>query len=381
MRLLFLTAGILFLFNAGAQVDYPVFKQQKVIYPQDSNKLSLNIYNLNYLHNTEYFTDIPLSGTLFGYQLIPELQYQPTSRFIIKAGLYVQKEFGRKEYTSLLPTFSVKYQAKNSAYILGNLEGNINHHFVDPIYDDKLIIKEKLENGFQFLVDTKPYKHDFYINWRTAIHLGDPFKEEFDVGYTSFLNVIDKESFKLKVPLQMLYSHKGGQIDLGNEPLTSLVNSGLGLSMDFNLNNDFFNKVIFENHYLNYKDISGNKRQPFNEGNAYLSHLLLKFKFFDIDLRYWNGNGFINPRGNSLFSSVSEKYPGLTEKNRELLVTSFIYNTHMFNGADFNFRISPYYDFNAKITEYSFEMYFSYRLNVLLGKINNSYKENLKIPQ
>jgi hypothetical protein len=180
MRLFFLTVGILFLFNASAQVDYPVFKQRQFINPEDSNKLSLNIYNLNYLHNTEYFTDIPLSGTLFGYQLIPELQYQPTSRFTIKAGIYLQKEFGRKEYTSLLPTFSVKYQAKHSSYILGNLEGNINHHFVDPIYDDKLIIKEKLENGFQFLVDTKPYNHDFYINWRTAIHFGDPFKEKQD---------------------------------------------------------------------------------------------------------------------------------------------------------------------------------------------------------
>ncbi len=380
MRLLFLIAGLLFFFKANAQVDYPVFKQQQAIQPEDSNKLSLNIYNLNYLHNTEYFTDIPLSGTLFGYQLMPELQYQPTSRFIVKAGIYVQKEFGRKAYTSFLPTFSVKYQAKHSSYILGNLEGNINHHFVDPIYDDKLIIKEKLENGFQFLVDTKPYKHDFYINWRTAIHFGDPFKEEFDVGYISFFKLIDKETFKLTVPVQMLYSHKGGQIDLTNEPLTSLVNSSLGLSMDFSLKNDFFKKIVFENHYLNYKDISGIKRQPWNEGNAYLSHLLLKFKYFDLDMRYWKGNSFINPRGNSLFSSVSEKYPGVTEKHRELLITSLIYNTRIFNGADFNFRISPYYDFHAKVVEYSYEMYLSYRLNVLLGKINNSYKENLKRP-
>lgn len=377
MRSFLLAAGLLFFCKANAQVDYPVFKQQQVIIPEDSNKLSLNIYNLNYLHNTEYFTDIPLSGTLFGYQLMPELQYQPTSRFIIKAGLYVQKEFGRNEYTSLMPTFSVKYQAKHSSYLLGNLEGNINHRFVDPIYDYKLIMNEKLENGFQFLVDTKPYTHDFYINWRKAIHFGDPFKEEFDIGYTSFLNLKDKGDLKLTVPIQMLYSHKGGQITNTNEPLTSIVNSGIGISMDYQLKNDFFRNIIFDNHYLNYKDISGHKRQLFNEGNAWLSHLLLKFKFFDLDFRYWNGNSYINPRGNSLFSSVSEKYPGLTEKHRELLITSFIFNQQIFNGADFNFRINPYYDFHAKKMEYSFEMYMSYRLNVLLGKIRNSYKTNI----
>lgn len=381
MRSSLLGAGLLFFGTANAQVNYPVFKHQEVINAEDSNKLSLNIYSLSYWHNTEYFSDIPLSGTLFGYQLMPELQYQPTARFIIKAGLYAQKEFGRSKYRSLMPTFSVKYQAIHSSFILGNLEGNINHNFVDPIYDDKLIMNEKLENGFQFLVDTKPYSHDFYINWRRAIYLGDPFKEEFDVGYTSSFNLINKDNFKLRVPLQMLYSHKGGQIDITNEPLTSLVNNGIGISMDYHLGNDFFRSIIFDNHYLNYKDISGHKRQPFNQGNAWLSHLLLKFKYLDLDLRYWNGNGFINPRGNSLFSSVSEIYPGLTEKNRELLITSFIINQPLFQGADFNFRFSPYYDFHAKQTEYSVEMYLSYKLNVLLGKINNSYKANVKRPK
>ena len=284
MRLCIFLAALLLGVATYGQVDYPVFKQEQVIVPEDSGRLSLNIYNLNYIHNTEYFLDIPLSGTLFGYQLMPELQYQPTSRFVIKAGLYVQKEFGRSAYTSLLPTFSVKYKARLSSFLLGNLEGNINHHFVDPIYDDKLIINEKLENGFQFLLDTKPYRHDFYINWRRAIHLGDPFKEEFDIGYTSRFNLLDKPGFKLGLPVQMLYSHKGGQIDVSNEPLTSIVNSALGLSMEATLGKGFLKGLVWDNHYINYKDISGHKNQPFNEGNGYLSHLLFNFKYFDNDV-------------------------------------------------------------------------------------------------
>lgn len=355
-------------------MDYPVFKRTTEIDPADSQKLSLNIYNLNYLHNTEYFSDIPLSGTLFGYQLIPEIKYQPNTRFVIKAGLYLQKEFGRDEYTSLLPTFSVKYKAKHSSYILGTLEGNINHGFVDPIYDYKLIMNERLENGFQFIVDTKPYYHDFYINWRRAIHLGDPFKEEFDIGYSARFNVIEKGDFKLKVPLQLLYSHKGGQIDNSNAPLTSLVNNSIGVALQFNIGDRFLQKISFDNYYLNYRDISGQKRQPFNEGNAYLSHALFDFKYFDIDLRYWNSDAFINPRGNTLFSSVSEKYPGLTQRHRQLLLASFIYDAQLLKGTHFNFRVSPYYDFSLKKTEYSFEMYLSYQLELMLAKIKNSFK-------
>lgn len=368
----FILAVFLFIsFGANAQMDYPIFKHTTDIQPSDSEKLTLSLYNLSYINNTEYFTNIPLSGTLFGYQLIPELKYQPNSRFVIRAGVYVQKEFGRKEYTSLLPTFSVKYKAKQSSYIIGTLEGNINHGFIEPIYDYKLLLNERLENGFQFFVDTKPYSHDFYINWRKAIHLGDPFKEEFDIGYSANFNVINNKNFQLKVPLQMLYSHKGGQIDNTNESLTSLVNDAIGLSMNFNLGNQFLQNIGFDNYYVNYRDISGEKKQPYITGNAYLSHALFKFKYFDIDVRYWNSYGFINPRGNSLFSSVSEKYIGLTETHRHLLLLGFIYNTPIFEGGNFNFRISPYRDFIEKKTEYSYEMYFSYQMDVLLTKIKN----------
>ena len=368
-------AAIFFSVGANAQMDYPIFKHHTEIKPSDSEKLTLSIYNLSYINNTEYFGKIPYSGTLFGYQLIPELKYQPTSRFVIKAGLYAQKEFGRKEYTSFIPTFSVKYKAIHSSYILGTLEGNINHGFIEPIYDYKLLLNERLENGFQFFVDTKPYSHDFYINWRRAIHVGDPFKEEFDIGYSAKINLINKENFQVKIPLQMLYSHKGGQYDAAKDaPLTSLVNSAIGISLNYDRPDEFFSGIGFDNYYVNYKDISGTKVQPFSEGNAYLSHLLMKFKYFDIDMRYWKGEGFINPRGNSLFGSLSETHPNYFEKKRTLFFTSFIYNTTIFKGANFNFRVTPYHDFGENLTEYSYEMYFSYQLDLLLGKIKNSLK-------
>ncbi len=367
--LLFFTAVS---FALKAQIDYPVFKSGVVINPADSQKLSLEITNLNYIYNTEYFTNIPLSGTLFGYQLIPELKYQPNSKFVIKGGIYLQKEFGRNGYTSLLPTFSVKYKAKNSSYILGTLEGNTNHGFVEPIYDYKLLLNERLENGFQFFVSTKAYDHDFYINWRRAIHLGDPFKEEFDIGYIAKVKLLTTSKVEIKIPIQLLYSHKGGQIDSASTPLTSIVNDAAGISFSYKACDRFLRKIVFDNYYVNYKDISGTKLQPFNEGNAYLSHLLFKFKYFDLDLRYWNSQGFINPRGNTLFSSVSEKYIGLTEKHRHLLLASLIYDKELFHNGNFDFRFSPYYDFVEKKLEYSYEMYFSYHLSVLLAKIKNT---------
>ncbi|MEO8961539.1 MAG: hypothetical protein ABI325_06645, partial [Ginsengibacter sp.] len=360
-----------------AQIDYPVFKNKTIINPVDSQQLSFNLYNLNYINNTEWFGNIPLSGTLFGYQLLPEIQYQVSPRLIIKGGIYLQKEFGRTGYTTIAPTFQVKYKAIHSSFIIGTLEGNLNHGFIEPIYDYKWLLKERLENGFQFLVDTKPYSHDFFINWRRAIHPGDYFKEEFDMGYVSKLNLINKERFNLNIPVQLLYSHKGGQYDSLHTPLQSLTNFATGLSLTYNFNYKFFKKIVFENYYVNYKDVSGQKKQAFNEGNAFLSHLLLGFKNIGVDFRYWSGQGYIAPRGMALFQSVSEKYPGVVEKHRELLIVSFIYDKELFKNVNFDFRLIPYKDFSEKASsgtglEYSYEMYLKYFLKVNIAKIKNS---------
>lgn len=362
--------------SANAQIDYPVFKSETNINPADSEKLSFNLYNFNYINNTEWFANIPLSGTLFGYELIPELEYQVSPKLIIKGGLYLQKEFGRPHYTSVDPTFTVKYRAKHSSFIIGTLEGNDNHQYIEPIYDYKWIINERLENGFQFKVDTKPYEHDFFINWRVAIHPGDPFKEQFDIGYSGKLNVISTSKFYVGVPVQMLYSHKGGQYDSTNQPLQSLVNSTVGLSTVLKLDHRLLKRIVFDNYYVNYKDISGVKRQAFKEGNGYLAHLLFDFKNVGIDLRFWNGEGYIAPRGMALFNSVSEKYPGLVEKHREILIASFIYDKEIFKNVFFDFRLIPYKDFIEHITsgtglEYSYELYLKYCLKINIKKIKN----------
>lgn len=376
-RKLFPLLFLIISFNANAQIDYPTFKSKTDINPADSQRLSFNLYNLNYINNSEWFGNIPLSGTLFGYEIIPEFEYQISPKLFIKAGIYLQKEFGRTEYTTVAPTFSVKYKAKHSSYILGTLEGNTNHGYIEPIYDYKLLINEHLENGFQFMVDTKPYSHDFFINWRRAIHPGDDFKEEFDIGYVAKVNVITKKKFNISLPIQMLYSHKGGQVDVLNTPLQSLVNLAAGGSITYNVNRGLFQKIVFDNYYVNYKDISGDKKQPFNEGNAFLSHLLFQFKNIGVDLRYWNGDGYIGPRGMALFQSVSEKYPGLVEKHRELIIASFIYDKEIFKNVNFDFRFIPYKDLREKMSsgtglEYSYEMYLKYTLKANIKRIKNS---------
>lgn len=363
-----------------AQIDYPTFKSEIPVIPADSEKLSFTLYNLNYVNDTEWFGNIPLSGTLFGYQIIPELEYQISPKLLIKGGIYLQKEFGRPNYTTVDPTFTIKYKIKHASFLMGTLEGNDNHQFIEPIYDYKWIINERLENGFQFKVDTKPYTQDFFINWRVAIHPGDPFKEQFDIGYSGKVNLLNRGPLSFSIPIQLLYSHAGGQYDSVSTPLTSLVNSTIGGSLIYKVNHKLLKRIVFENNYVNYKDISFTKVQPFSEGNAFLSHLLFDFKNVGIDFRYWNSEGYIAPRGMALFQAVSQKYPGLIEKHRELLIVSFIYDREIFKNVNFDFRILPYKDFVEHISsgtglEYSYEMYIKYQFKWNIKKIKNTFPD------
>ena len=364
-----LSCLLLFHFTITAQVDYPTFKTPINIDKEDSQKLSLSLDNVNYLYNTEYFTDIPLSGTLFGYQLVPELRFQPNERLVLKAGIYLQKEFGRTNYTTIEPTFSIKYMAKHCSLLLGTLEGNLNHGFIEPIYDYQSFIQHRNENGLQYKVFTKPYVQDLFINWTKAIHPGDTFKEEFDIGLSSRFNVLNNKKFELGIPFQLLYSHKGGQFDTSGTPLTSLFNFAIGGSLTFKFEHQFLKKIVADNYWVYYKDISFTKRQIFDSGSAFLSHLLFNFKWFDVDFRYWHGTTFIGAKGGGLFQSVSQFRPGYSEKVRKLFLMSLIYDREILKNVYFDGRFSPYYDFGNLATEYSYEVYLRYKINLFLKKI------------
>ncbi len=57
---------------------------------------------------------------------------------------------------------------------------------------------------------------------------------------------------------------------LTNTPLTSIVNTAMGASLVYHVDHKLLKRIVFDNYYVNYKDISGTKIQAFKEGNAYL---------------------------------------------------------------------------------------------------------------
>ncbi|GAA4317104.1 hypothetical protein [Flaviaesturariibacter amylovorans] len=383
-----IVAGLLALLwgKSGAQTDYAIFRDTATLRAADSGRLSLEIDNINYLRNYEWFGNIPLSYTLLGSQLIPQLKYQVNAYFQLKGGLYVRREFGRPGYVTVEPVFSAKYQKKGLTFIMGTLEGGLNHRFVEPLYNiERFIVgrmdrtglndvqraaNTRMEQGLQVKLQRKRFWGDWFIDWRESIIVGDPFREQLNSGISTRTLLVDRPGVQVTVPLQVLVSHYGGQVSSAPVAIESLFNSAVGVSVHFPMRSGVLKSVQTDHYYVGYKNISGNKLQIYNEGYGWLSTLLLKSKWnLDLELRYWNGNTFYGPLGLPLYNSISEKYPGYGEPERSLLFATFIYDKQLFPHVAIDFRLEPYYDLKNSKLEYGYSAFLRFNKDFFLKKL------------
>ncbi|TCJ18736.1 hypothetical protein EPD60_02970 [Flaviaesturariibacter flavus] len=370
-----------------AQTDYPIFRDTATLQAADSGRLSLQVDNINYLRNYEWFGNIPNSYTLLGTMLMPQLKYQVNPYFSVKGGLLLRREFGRPGLVTVEPMFTARYQKKGLTFIMGTLEGGLNHRFVEPIYNIERFIVGRMdrvefndvtraattrnEQGLQLKIDKKRFWADWFIDWRESIVIGDNFREQLNSGISTRTLVVDRPGVKLTVPLQALVSHYGGQISTSNMAIESLFNGAAGLSAQFPMGRGgLLRSVQTDAYYVGYKNISGNKLQLYNEGYGWLGSVLLKSRWnLDLELRYWNGNTFFGPVGLPLYNSISEKIRGFGEPERSLVFATLIYDKELFPNVSIDLRLEPYYDLKNKFLEYGYSAFLRFNKDFFLKKL------------
>ncbi|WP_460569906.1 hypothetical protein [Flaviaesturariibacter terrae] len=372
--------------SASAQTNYPIFRDTATLQPSRNGELSLQVDNINYLRNYEWFGNIPNSYTLLGTMLIPQLQYQLNEHISFKAGVLLRREFGRPGLVTVEPQFQAKYQKKGLTFIMGTLQGGLNHRFIEPLYNIERFIIGRMEHvdmnavqraattrneqGLQLILDKKRFWADWFIDWRESIVIDDNFREQLNSGISTRTLLIDRPGFQLTMPLQALVSHYGGQISASPNAIESLFNSAGGLSATFPLGKGALRSVQADAYYAGYKNISGHKLRRYNEGFGWLSSLLLKSKWnLDLELRYWKGETFYGPLGLPLYNSISEKIPGFGEAERQLFFATFIYDKTLFPNVNIDLRLEPYYDINNKKLEYGYSAFLRFNKEFFLKKL------------
>lgn len=363
-------------FTASAQFDQSAMENR--IRP-DSTKvgeLHLNFYNFNYVRNYEYFNGFQDGYTLYGTQLMPQFVYYAHTNLAVTVGGYFRKDFGAPGVYQAQPLFSLKYQKRDLSLVFGVLEGNIEHHYIEPLFDFERKITNPVQYGTQLIVQKPNFFLDGWISWERMIYKPSLVKEQIAGGLSSEITVSNNNSLKISVPIQFIAFHEGGQIDIKNGvPLSTLFNGAFGVKVQKSFEPGRKLQNIFsENYLVGYKDFSPNHQRAFNDGSAIWLQAGVSTTFGTFAASYWNGNGFITIKGTPIFQSVSSQinYPGYTEKKRELVMFRYAYQKKLLPKLYLDIRVEPVIDLHSPLSkqiDFSNSFFLTYKEDFNFGKI------------
>ncbi|SFA52848.1 hypothetical protein SAMN04488511_111151 [Pedobacter suwonensis] len=371
-KALTLISFLLSSYIASAQFNQSAFENR--IRPDSSlvNEVHFNFYNLNYVRNYEYTNDFHDGYTLYGTQLQPQLVYYAHPNLAITAGAFIRKDFGRNGISNAKPLFSVKYHKRNLTLIFGSLEGNIQHRYIEPLYDFERILTTPIEYGTQLLVERKKFTLDAWIAWQKMIYKGDPTKEEIIGGLSTESFLIKNDDWKLSIPAQFLAFHQGGQIDVLKEiPITTMFNGATGIKLHKDINGNI-KQVYTDNYIAVYKDFSPDKRRAYQGGFGLWLNAGVESKWGSLVASYWKGNNFISIKGMPLYESVSDNLysPGLKQSSRNIVSLRYAYQKELIPHLYLDVRFEPHIDLDHtdKQLQFNHSFFLTYKQDFKLFK-------------
>lgn len=346
------------------------------IRPADSltNQVHLNLYNFNYVRNYEYNNDFHDGYTLYGTQLEPQLTYFAHPNLAITAGAYLRKDFGNERgLYDAKPLFNLKYSKNDLTLVFGSLEGNIQHNYIEPIYNFERKITTPIEYGTQLLIDKEKFNLDAWIAWEKMIYRGDAAKERIVGGFTTDLTLLDNNNWKLTIPVQSLFYHTGGQIDvLEGIPISTFFNGATGFTLSKQVG--YHIKQLYTNNYMAaYKDFSPTKVQAYEGGFSLWLNAGIDTRWGNFAASYWKGNQFITIKGMPLYQLVSENLNnyGFTQKQRSILMLRYVYQQQLLPNLYLDVRFEPHFDFDNtdKQLQFNHSLFLTYKESFKLFKL------------
>ena len=332
-----------------AQQYNPFYSHYSSFKPEAKENLYFRFENLNFAKNNEYNGEFAKGATYFGYLATPKLIYYPTSNFRIEAGVRLQKYSGLSDFSESEPVFSIHYQANEKlSLILGSLNQEDNHHLHEAIFEPERFFTDKGENGIQVLYNSKFLKADTWINWEQFIFQNDPFQEVFTLGLSADFRLNNPESsHSLSIPMQVLFTHKGGEIDSSEDNVQTIRHLGTGLVYKKTFESSRIRNFNTEVLYFQFSDNSSFKEFVFDKGEGIHFRIGAETKHSNLKFGYWIGDKFNSSRGSALFQSVSVVKRTHIEKRRDLVTAKYRYQKPIVEGILLGGQIDVYSDLNT----------------------------------
>ncbi len=339
-------------------------------YKEAEKQLFLKLESSNFFHNNEHFGVIVEGYTLPGHIIQPSLLLNTSEKFSFEAGLNLRKFYGENEILKVRPVLTAGLRFNESLKLnLGSLRANVHHKMLDALYFKERQLLKPVENGLQLLIDRPNFSGDIWLNWEQFIRDGDDFPEIFTAGLSLCQSLTKTEAnWKVKLPLQAVVVHEGGQISDFDTPTQSLLNFAGGLDVTRNLNS-LIKQIEWFGYYVGYKDLREVNHLQIYKGHGIYTGVSVKSKTLSLMLGYWNVDNFIAPRGNPLYQSVSVRYHDTYYSGRHLITTKAGWKYQSGKDVSFSFLFEAYYDIPHSHLDYGYGIYLIYTPRFFIAKL------------
>jgi hypothetical protein len=333
--------------------------------------LRLAVNSFTFFKNNEYFNKLVDGYTLFGSQLNPQLIYYPIKNLRLEAGIFLWKDFGNPVLQQVRPTYRATWTNGRHQFVLGNIRPNLNHGYIEPLFNFERVMLRPLEEGLQYRYLGNRLFVDVWVDWQRQQYRYSNYQEEIVGGLSSSYRLSgDGSEWQVSVPFQFVATHAGGQIDTLSTPLQTLSNAAAGLAVRRTLGGSVARGLRFDGYVLGFRDNSfASSRIPFKNGQALYLNTTLETRYADVMLSYWQGQRFVSPLGGDLYQGLSRTVlnPDFVDRDRRILLVRLLRDFRIADQAALTVRLEPVYDFNAKLLDFSFGVYLNFRQEWLLG--------------
>ena len=344
------------------------------VQPDDSNSISIQYSTLSYFRDYEFSKSRIQTGyTHFGTWHYPRLAVQPNKWLRLEAGALLQRHFGDAGLHKAKALFSLQILQKNFRILFGAIESNLSHKLLEPVMGYDRIVDRPVEEGFQVKYTSRRLNADVWLDWELRQVVDADYPEELTGGLSLVVNLTDPgKPWQIRIPVQAILPHKGGQLDTTQSLVTTVLNGAAGVSAEWNnpKPGNFLSQFRAEAFFTGYKHFHTSNLYPFESGSGWLANLFLKSRpGFGFLATYWNGSKYIAPFGAQLYQSISSIHgrENYTEEKRHLLFFNLMFDKEVFPNFFVDTRITPYFDLENGFLENSFLIFLAYRNNFRIG--------------
>ena len=330
----------------------------------DSGTVSIHFYNNNFVKNNEYFGPYTEGITYIGTIIQPEVSWSISDKFSLSAGWYLRYFYGKENFAQSLPVIRARYTFLPGAQvIIGQLDGQLKHEYIEPIYNTDNYFSINPEYGVQFLLDRKKLHVDFYMDWEHFLMPGDTDQEEIGGGLLATYSLKDQaEKRGLSIDFQSIIHHFGGQVDASENPIQTRSNIAGGLQYTFVPGLKMLDRITLSSFYIRAMELSHTNTIPFKSGFATHNTITFKNKWIQIGTGWFHGDDYFAPKADYLFQSVSQFGDFYTTKGRDLITSKFLFGNEITKGVTLSIRYESYFDLQRKWND------FSYGLNISVNE-------------